>query len=254
MSVAQVHPAVTTATGSAPSAVKEVVVYDHSNLLYWWPVWAVGYALAIVTAIQGRHIEFEDAEVIIHPSKNLGVIYAVVFILVMLMTNVAVRGNASLTVIATILAATFCFAYMGWWDNIFRAIQQLAMFMNLGFYVFFSTAVFIIWVLSVFIFDRLSWWSFRPGQAIHHVMFGGGAQTYDTHGMSVYKMRDDLFRHWVLGLGSGDLKIAAAGATRGEFVLHNVLFIGRKLTTIQELVSMSPDEALGNTVTAGDPS
>lgn len=254
MSIAYTQPAVTSAAGPTAAQLKELTIYDHSNLLYWWPVWAIGYLLAIITAIQGYRVEFQDAEVIMHPSKNLGVIYTVVFVLVLLMTNVAVRGNASLTVIAVILAATFLFAYMGWWDDIFRAISELAMFMNLGFYVFFSTAVFIIWVLSVFVFDRLAYWSFRPGQAIRHTAFGGGAQTYDTHGMSVYKMRDDLFRHWVLGLGSGDLRIATSGAKQGEFVLHNVLFIGRKLTTIQQLVSMSPDELTSNTVTAGDPS
>jgi hypothetical protein len=29
--------------------VREVRVYSHSPLFYWWPVWAVGYILALVT-------------------------------------------------------------------------------------------------------------------------------------------------------------------------------------------------------------
>ena len=41
---------------------------------------------------------------------------------------------------------------------------------------------------------------------------GGGEKSYDTAGMSIEKHRDDLFRHWVLGLGSGDLTVRTSGA------------------------------------------
>jgi hypothetical protein len=127
------------------------------------------------------------------------------------------------------------------------------MYMNLGFYVFFSTAVFLVWALAVFVFDRFNYWEFRPGQAINHMVLGGGAKTYDTNGMSVFKLQDDLFRHWVLGMGSGDLHIATAGAVRQEFVLVNVLFIAGKLKEIQRLVAMKPDEAPAQVVTVGEP-
>jgi len=126
--------------------------------------------------------------------------------------------------------------------------------MNLGFYVFFSTAVFVVWFLAVFVFDRLTYCTFRPGQMQRRTVFGGGVQTYDTQGMSVQKKRDDLFRHWVLGMGSGDLQIATTGAHAQEFVLHNVLFIGRKIQTIEELVAMKPDETTEQVaVRIGDP-
>ena len=58
-------------------------------------------------------------------------------------------GIASLTVIITLLAVTFLFAYLRWWDDIFRAMGRLAVFMNLGFYVFFSTAVLLAWLQHV---------------------------------------------------------------------------------------------------------
>src|SRR5262249_54301354 len=32
----------------------EVVVVSHSNLFYWWPVWACGFLMAILTAFD-RH-------------------------------------------------------------------------------------------------------------------------------------------------------------------------------------------------------
>lgn len=233
-------------------ATPEITIYSHSPLFYWWPVWTIGYLLAAITYMQGHYFVFDDGrmrmEVLIHPSKNLGVLFMVVVVLVLIMTNVSVRGLASFAVIVSVLAITLFFAYMGWWDEIFRAIDLLALFMNLGFYIFFSTAVFIIWFVSFFIFDRMTYWRFRPGQMIYHRVFGGGEQTYDTRGMSVNKLRDDLFRHWILGLGSGDMHIRATGAVSGDFIVHNVLFIGRRLNELQQLVATKPDETPDNVV------
>jgi hypothetical protein len=47
-----------------------------------------------------------------------------------------------------------------------------------------------------------------------------------------------VFRHWLIGLGSGDLVIkAGGGGNSGQHVeVDNVLFIGRKLGLIQRLL------------------
>jgi len=233
----------------------EITIFTHSNMLYWWPVWVTGYILAAITYLQGQPIQFADAQVLMHPSKNLGVIYTMVFILTVVLTNSTVRGLASALVITVILAVTFLFAYLDWWEAIFDAIKYLAIFMNLGFYVFFSTAILISWVMAVFVFDRLEYWTFRPGQVIHHQVFGGGARTFDTNNMSVYKLRSDLFRHWILGLGSGDIHMTTSGGGAHEFVLPNVMFVGGKLATIQQLVAMKPDEHMAAVpMTVGEPS
>src|SRR6266567_4715567 len=143
MSTAQAQPTVSAAAKLATPV--EVTVYPHSMLLYWWPVWVTGYILALLTWLEGTKVHFGDVEVIMHPSKNLGVIYTTVFLLVVVLTNSTVRGMASALVIAVILALTFLFAYLDLWEDILRVISYLAMYMNLGFYVFFSTAILIIW-------------------------------------------------------------------------------------------------------------
>jgi hypothetical protein len=250
MSLVQEQP--TLAPAAAPLQATEIRVYSHSPLFYWWPVWTLGFVLALLTYWQGESTAFGDATVVMHASKSLGVIYTVVFFLVILMTHVTVRGLASLTVIVALLGTTFLFAYLGWWDDIFRAFDKLAIYMNLGFYVFFSTAVLLVWVLAFFVFDRFNYWLFRPGQVVHQQLFGAGAQAFDTQGMSVFKLRDDLFRHWILGVGSGDLHIATTGAKREEFIVPNVLFIGVKLARIQQLVAMKPDLSPG-VIAAGEP-
>jgi hypothetical protein len=63
---------------------------------------------------------------------------------------------------------------------------------------------------------------------------GGGEQAFPTEGMTLEKHRSDLFRHWILGLGSGDLTVKTM---RGDhFDLHNVLFVGRKKAMIEDLM------------------
>jgi len=220
---------------------KTVTVYSHSPIFYWWPVWLMGYILALLTYIQGVETPFGDIHVMIHPNPVLGVMFTFVFLLVILMTHIAVRGLASVTVIITLIAAAFLFGWMGWWEAIMRALGSLAIYMNLGFYLFFSSAVFLVWCLAIFVFDHTKWWTFRPGQMIYETALGTGQQTYDTRGMAVQKLRDDLFRHWILGLGSGDIHITTTGARKEEFVIPNVLFVGAKLDHIQRLASMHPE-------------
>lgn len=225
------------------AARAELKIVSHSPLVYWWPIWFIGFIMALVTYVQGTTVQFADAQVIIHPSKSLGVIYTTVLLLVIVMTHMTVRGVASLTVIVSILALTLLFAYFGWWDDIYAYVGYLAIYANLGFYVTFSTAVFLIWSLAFFVFDRFDYWIFRPGQMVHVSLLGEGEHAYDTGGISLSKLRSDLFRHWILGMGSGDLHISTTGAKEDTFIVSNVLFIGLKLDRIQQLAAMKPDDA-----------
>jgi hypothetical protein len=77
---------------------------------------------------------------------------------------------------------------------------------------------------------------FTPGQLKVRTEIGGGEKVYDAFGMTLEKQRSDLFRHWVLGLGSGDLIVKTAGAQAHHFDLPNVLFIGKKVQEIEEML------------------
>jgi hypothetical protein len=65
---------------------------------------------------------------------------------------------------------------------------------------------------------------------------GSGMKSYDTRGIVFEKIRQDLFRHWLLGLGSGDLKITLPGQ-RDEIYIPNVLFVDSKVRRIQALIA-----------------
>ncbi len=64
------QPVVTPA--ATPSRPREVVLFSHSPIFYWWPVWAVGYVFAVMTYFQGVEHTFKETTVLIHPSRSLG--------------------------------------------------------------------------------------------------------------------------------------------------------------------------------------
>lgn len=219
----------------------QVILYSHSSLFYWWPVWVTGYILAAMTYWGGKAFAVAgDNNVWFYPSSNLGVIFLLVLFLVILITNVTVRGMASALVIVTGILITVLLAWFGLWDRVLNWIGNLRIYLNLGAYFWFSTLVLLVWVFSVFVFDRLSYWRFTPGQATLEHVFGASAKSYDTENMVVEKYRNDFFRHWVLGFGSGDLNIKPYSSERESIEVANVLFIGWKVAAIQRLMAMEP--------------
>ena len=79
------------------------------------------------------------------------------------------------------------------------------------------------------------------GQMTRERFISGAERSYDTRGMVFEKHSEDPFRHWVLGLGSGDLRIVTSGANREELLLPNVLFVDRKVREIQKLIAVKPE-------------
>jgi hypothetical protein len=232
-----------------PAGDLQLKVYSHSALFYWWPVWVVGYIMAFVTYMQGEHIEIGGVREWFHPNSNLGVLYFLTLFLVILITNVTVRGPGSVIVILTFIVGALFVAYMNWWDYILEWMGSLRIHMNLGAYLSFSTLMFIVWVLTVFIFDHMSYWLIKPGQITQEFLLGSGSKSYDTEGMVLEKHRSDIFRHWVLGLGSGDLVIQTMGANRDRIDVPNVLFVGAKVAVIQRMIAIRPEEFGRATVT-----
>jgi hypothetical protein len=221
---------------------QELRVYSHSTFFYWWPVWVTGYALALVTRIDGIHVQIGDAVVWMHPSKNLGVIFTLMFFLVILITNVSLRGLASVVAILAFAFGVLLMAYFGWWETVLYEMGRVTIFMNMGFYMFFSSLVFLVWAFSVFVYDRMTYWRVTPGQITQEHVIGGAEKSYDTRGMVFEKHRQDLFRHWVLGLGSGDIEISTMGARRETFNIPNVLFVDTKLHQIQQMIAEKPNQ------------
>ncbi len=273
------------ATPAAPAArterppVEFVKIVEHSQLFYWWPVWAVGFLLflfsfidaprmAVVPATSSIQRTTEDAwEIKVNgqPPRTaageelkvgqsipitaakppfglhmaslpyLGIIFCLTLLLVTLITNVPLRGWASAFFILAVIALVVIISLAGWWQYIVDFFFFLDIHINAAGYLFLSLVLFAIWALTVFFFDQQVYILFTPGQMKVHEQVGGGETVYDTTGMMTQHLRTDLFRHWILGIGSGDLVVRTAGAQSHEFRFSNVLFVGRKLQMIEEL-------------------
>lgn len=223
---------------------QQLRIYSHSSFFYWWPVWAVGYVMAFLTYAHGKPDQVEaigQAREWFHPSNNLGVVYILVLFLVILITNFSVRGLKSGMVILGAVLLAVVLAWVGWWDEVFSWFGHLRIHLTLGAYFWFSTLMFVTWVVTVFGLDRLSYWEFTPGQLTRKSVLGAGSKSYNAQGMGLEKHRDDLFRHWLLGLGSGDLRISTSGATHEQIEVPNVLFIGSKVEAMQRLIAEVPE-------------
>jgi hypothetical protein len=259
---------------------REIRIVQHSPVLYWWPVWAFGFLMALITFMYetrlailppGSKIEevakgsdgkpqrlvielprrvtesIESAEanerhpgvfpVHLADTPYIGTIFACILVAVVIITNVPLRGMWSIFVIMLVVISIVFFTLLGWWVNIFWFFRDfLHIYINAGGYMFISTVLCAIWVVTVFFFDPQVYMVFSPRQLTVRQQIGGGEITHDTVGMVVQKHRDDLFRHWILGLGSGDLLVKVAGANPQEYHFHNVAWVGNKLAKIEEMM------------------
>jgi hypothetical protein len=281
-----------TAPSPAPSSPThspdeiEIRIVSHSNLFYWWPVWAIGLLLGLLSWLLGQSMAIvpNDSEILhnatvevkrpsgelsklpprdvvvlpdgkqlapeqlkeakdgthlklhVAGSKTYGVIFATVLLLVIVITNVPLRGMWSVVVILLIIMLVIIFSLAGWWDAILGWLYLLHVHINAAGYLTISLVLLAIWLVTFLFFDQQVYMVFTPGQVKVCTEVGGGEQAYDTTGMTIAKQRSDLFRHWILGLGSGDLAVTTTGAAAHHFDLPNVLFVGKKVQQIEDML------------------
>jgi hypothetical protein len=258
---------------NAPIEVRprEVHIVAHSMLFYWWPVWAFGFLLAGLTWLDGHRLAIVPAgtqvvegfdggrEALVLPAgshlprdpatgkphepslrvasrSGYGVVFIVVVLLVVFITNVSIRGLWSVVAVITVFLGTIILALAGWWEDILESVAHSHVYINAFGYVALSLPLLVLWLVVVLFFDRQMYMVFVPGQLRVRQEIGSGEVAYDTIGMVVAKRRSDLFRHWLLGVGSGDLLVKTAGANAQQFEMHNVLFVGSKVQLIQEML------------------
>src|SRR6516225_9015689 len=182
MSVAQPNSPLPKTTTSN----RHITIVSHSTLFYWWPVWAVGFLLGILSLLggnrmvvvppetevvrgaavigptkEGKETSYKDRDALVLPApdarhpdhrlsdnplhmhiaknKNFGVLFAIVLLLVIFITNVPLRGMWSLMVIIVVISLSIIFALAGWWEAIFRNFSYLDIRLNAGGYFFIAT-------------------------------------------------------------------------------------------------------------------
>jgi hypothetical protein len=274
------HPVPPSPAPTMQDRPNELTIVSHSNLFYWWPVWAVGFLFTLISGCSGhvmaivpdkakarhevtvpqedqtqaqsldiiqapdknhpfltnREGKLEQPHLHVSTNKNLGVIFAIILVLVIIITNVPLRGMWSFVVILMAIMLSIIFYLADWWVRIVEAFHFLDVRINMGGYLLISSCLFLAWIITFLFFDRQIYITFTPGQFKVRTEIGGGEQVYDTMGLTLERQRSDLFRHWIIGLGSGDLIVRTSGAQAHHFDLPNVLFINRKVQQIEDII------------------
>jgi hypothetical protein len=125
---------------------------------------------------------------------------------------------------------------MNWWDDVFAFLGGLDIRMNAAGYLFLAVPLFIAWCVVVFVYDRQHYMIFDEGQIRYVREVGESEIVMASEGAVVEKKRDDVFRHWLFGFGSGDLQIRTGGSHGQAIGLANVLNIGAKLQVINDML------------------
>jgi hypothetical protein len=184
--------------------------------------------------------KFDQPHLLISRNKNLGPVFCTFLLLVIVITNISLRGLWSVIVLGVIFFLAVIFAILDWWTIILNELSFLDIRINMGGYLFIACVSFFFWVVITFVFDKQIYMTFTPGQFKVRLEIGGGETAYDTAGMTIEKRRNDLFRHLILGFGSGDLIVKTSGAQAHSFDLPNVLALGRRVREIEEMLRQRP--------------
>ncbi len=229
----------------APRPEGGLRIYQHSNLLYWWPIWAWGFVCAGLTYAQGVGVKELAATaqkvVLFHPSPWMGISFIGLILFVAVFTNVRARGVYSFMLILVAAGLFWGAMRIPGVETAFGWLSLLRVHLNLAFYLTFSSLLLMIWLFVIVFVDHFTWWRFSPGQVVEEHRIGQATgHAYNTEGMVVRRLPDDLFRHRILGLGflglgTGDFIVKPP--YEESFEILNVWKAGRKQRRMEQMIA-----------------
>lgn len=253
--------------------ISQITVYGHSNLLYWWPVWLVSFLLAVATYLEGHQmavvpnhtdslevvVDGQKREALVAPpgrkigqevgsengakagmtvssNNSLGVIFVATLVTVAVTSTILLRGLVSMVAIVLMIAGVVTLALLDLWNPILAFIGGLDVRMNAVGYMAVAVPLFLAWLFVVFVYDKQHYVVFDSGQIRYVLDVGDSEVVIPADGCVVEKKRNDVFRHWLLGFGTGDLVIRAGGANGHAIELENVVNISKKLVVVDKML------------------
>jgi hypothetical protein len=213
----------------APRADR-IVVYEHSDVLYWWIVWAYGFVCALLTRAFGRDVVLAGTRPVrVYPEAWLGASFVMLVLFVLVFTHARARGVKSLVLFLVLLVIGLVVQMAYGWNEVLGVLPLLLVYMNLAFYVLFSSALLLVWLFTTFVSDRLSRYEFAPGTISKRMTWTEGSENFASRLVHTARFSDDVFVHrllglWFLGFGTGDIEIrfSTPGSGQRVYLLKNV--------------------------------
>jgi hypothetical protein len=218
-------------------------IYQHSNLVYWWVVWVYGFVCAAATYLSGIGVKelavgtgSADKGILFHPSPWLGLSFIGLMLFVVVFSNVRARGVYSIVLLLLTGVAIWGVQKIPGIQTAYGWVNLLRVHLNLAFYLTFSVLLMTVWFFIIFLVDRFTWWRFSPGQVIEEHRVGQATgHAFNTEGMIIQRLPDDLFRHRVLGFGTGDFVVKPASGD--TFEIHNVWRANSKQRQLEDMIA-----------------
>lgn len=231
--------------------LSDIRIYAHSDLLYWWPVWAVAFGMALWTYLDGHHLvlipegaAIENGRVVpegteattplVHMarSKVPGLLFFLTLLAVVLCTHTWLRGPWALFITASIAGVLLFISWVEWWDPLMEWFRALRIYVNLGGYLLVGVVLLVAWLVVVLFLDRRTYLVFSVGQLRCVDRLGDEEKAFDTSHVVFEKRPYDWFRRLV-GLGAGDMVIRIGGTQPQLLELKNVICVGRRLQNME---------------------
>ena len=207
-------------------------VYTHSPILYWWPIWVLGFVFGFVSLFVGG----EGTEA---AARVQGQTFVFVLVFVIFSTTVKLRGANSVILGLILAIGGILLATANLSGPIAAFIGGLDIRMSPAFYWFVGVTVFVMWTLMIFGFDKVKFYEIAPGQVRERVFWGSGDRAESGANARCKYLKDDFLRHRMLGLVvTGDIELTLA--TGEVWYLHNVIFAKQKAQRINELIVTRP--------------
>jgi len=228
-----------------PQAPERLVVYEHSDLIYWWVVWGYGFLCAVLTRVQGKQILLEGARpVLMYPEAWLGISFVMLVLFVLTFTTLRARGVISLLLFLILLTTGLIVQFYLGWDQLLSFAPLLLVHMNLAFYLLFSGILLVVWLFAIFVRDRLTHYEFARGSISKRVALSEGSESFTSPQIEIARDSDDIFVHRLLGLaflgfGTGDIRVrfSTPGSGQHVYLLKNLWRAGRVEREINRLLA-----------------
>lgn len=224
-----------------PAEKTKLRIVAHSSLLYWWPVWLLGFVASAMTALSGHEVALPSGpEIHLSRSPSMGFAFMALIALTAAVSTVRLKGLRSVILLLVLALILIVMAWAGWLGDLARLVPAFAVHVSAGAFFVLSSLLFAVWALQILVLDRLSYWEISAGQLVRKRVIGAAEEAFDARGMIVEHEADDFIRHIVFGLGSGDIYLHTAGADRQSIHLQNVILVDRKVDQAHRLVGIEP--------------
>lgn len=240
-----------TATSASSKASESISVYQHSDLIYWWVVWAYGYFCAAITALFGIPVVIGTEKAVkFYPDTWLGISYIVVVIFVLVMTSAKAKGIFSLVLFMVIGGLAALLQYAVGFDQLLGLLSLALVHMNLAFYIFMSSVLLFFWVIIVFGVERFKVWKFSAGTITMRLGFMDEEHVFKASAPLLKRIPDDLIVHKILGLaflgyGMGDIEISFSTANGRE--KHDLKNVWRATQVARRVATLLGQQAVTST-------